>query len=141
MKLLLALVITLAGCVAEPVDVDMGTPDGVMEIGPQGGFHIWLHARISGDQPSATISVHTVDDDEPVLTAQLAAAPGDGYAAIMCPPPPDMNVVDRPVRLVMTVRDDAGQSASDERMVTLRCPTDHPDVLTTCLRICDRRVE
>ena len=141
MRLLVLLVISLSGCVGEEVDVGLGVVDGVMGIGPQGGFHLWLDARVSGDGPTATVSVRTVDTDDAVMVAELPAALASGYAAILCPPPPQMNVVDRQVRVVMTVVDDAGGAASDERVVTLRCPTDHPDVLTTCLRICDRRVE
>ncbi len=139
-KWLGVMIMVVAGCASDPLAADLGEVEGVLEIGPQGGFHLWLDVAVSGADDPATLTVSTMDTNEPVMTTRVNDT-SDGYAAIVCPAPPDMNLVDRQVRLELVVRGDAGELVRDERVVTLRCPTDHPDVLNTCRRICDRRVE
>ena len=130
-----------------------GDGDGVMEIGPQGGFHLWSMLRLRGvcvGPGTARYEVRTKDTDAPVddgvapteveLDPDLsdgAARTAKGVQTFVCPASPPTNLVDRPVIVSLEVEDAGGHSLSAQTELTLRCPTDHPLILTTCHRICD----
>ena len=127
--------------------------DAVMELGPQGGFHLWSMLRVRGvclGDATARYTVTTQDTGAPV---DAGFAPTDlqpdpdltdgsarttkGVQTFVCPAEPPTNVVDRPVVVALEVEDEGGATLSDEAELTLRCPSDHPLVLNTCRRICD----
>jgi hypothetical protein len=130
--------------------------DATMDIGAQGGFHVWMRARASGVcSRAATLhyEVHTVASGafivEGIVAHALAPAEDGktdvGWLAtehaqpvILCPPPQGTDVIDQELRITTTLTDDTGRAAVAEHTVRTRCPTANPDVHTTCRRICDR---
>lgn len=144
---LMALVLSACGddvCddIADEAELDLRMVSDELDIGSQGGFHLWLEHTPSGmcaEEASLAYEVLTADTHEVAASGVLRAdAIGEPQAAVVCPSPLPTNLVNRQVLVRVTMRDHADRIAISERRVTLRCPSDHPDVETTCERVCDR---
>jgi hypothetical protein len=103
--------------------------------GPQGGMHVWMHARMENVCPETAVLERRAVDDETGAVYFFSRSPlewiplDDGRyelpgaeAMILCPPALDMPVVDHPLRFVATVTDDALRHAEAELSFLPRCP-------------------
>ena len=126
--------------------------DLVLEVGPQGGFHMWLHLRASGlclDGLQATPEAKTTAAelvasraDVPLSLVDLAEPSGWSGTAmperlILCQPPFGIDVIDQPIDISVRVQDQLGRTATDSRRLVVRCPTSNQSVLATCKFVCD----
>jgi len=120
-----------------------------MEVGSQGGFHVWLHLRTRGLCAAgavATLAAHTTDGREIVMQPPIepdlevhadrteTAAP---ERLILCQPPVGIDMVDQPFDVTATVEDEDGRQAMGRQRMVARCPTSDQAVLTTCRFVCN----
>jgi hypothetical protein len=142
--------------------VDLADGDGVeLAPGAQGGFHVWVKYRIKG--LSGPIRVSRIADRlgesgkrDRVLTApstlvQLPRDAGSDFVyespepipSFMCPTPIDVNVLDAPLELKVTLT--AAEPAPPQVAETLtsvtvtlrpRCPPPEDSTHAFCLQIC-----
>ena len=159
----------LAGCAVEdepmpPVDGELqlgGAPlggEGWVELtggaevelvpGAQGGFHVWLNARVTGAAGPLYFEreARRADSGELVLRSlpQAVDVPEDAmedwwetpsaWPAFMCPSPIGIVVHDQPITFSVELVDDLGEVlAHDEITLIPRCPASHLDF---CHEIC-----
>ncbi len=121
-----------------------------MQVGSQGGFHVWLKARSVDDCGGPThldYSVRFPGSEAPIEKMSVDAHmidDSDGFRSTaqatrfqLCLAPVGADFVDREVILaVQLIQGD--RVVSDERAVKLHCPTENADVERTCRRICDQ---
>ena len=139
----------------EPMFDVVDNDDAMMQIGSQGGFHIWVHAKTRGLCPhqihiereirmadtndligiGATETDLQTSETSPDWNETLTA-----NAAVVCQPPIGVNIVDANVTLKVTVRDQFDKTATDERVLNLRCPTEDTGVFNTCHSVCNNEV-
>jgi len=116
--------------VFEPLSADGGLP---VYYGPQGGYHAWLQARMTGLCPASVVFSRRIVD--PILRFQSTrarmAASDDGWVAssaqqtFLCPTNvAGVSLVDTTVDLEVTLREDFGTCAGqpEPRSITKHVP-------------------
>jgi hypothetical protein len=104
-------------------------------LGPQGGMHVWLTARVRGICATDAVLDHRVVDDATGSVYVLARGPADfaetepglfeltaPVPVILCPERLGRPVVDRPLRLIVAAVDDAGRQATAQVPFVPVCP-------------------
>jgi hypothetical protein len=126
--------------------------DVTMVGGAQGGFHVWLKARITGRSPGRVlirIATLRAADGAPILDAswrqEIADAGREGTwlfdqprAFFLCPPRPGTRVHDELVRFSVLLGDlETGETLAEAHAeATPRCPAGDPEELASCLQLC-----
>jgi hypothetical protein len=157
MRLASCALLILAGCGPDPCASPAGDPTLViggasstdlsfetfvagdpreLVLGPQGGMHVWLHARISGICPDTAVLERRVVDDASGAVYQFGRGPVDFVASaepnvfelteplamILCPEAPGRPVLGQRLRFVTMVIDDQSRTASAELAFVATCP-------------------
>lgn len=124
----------IAGGPFEPFEP--GSPRQLV-LGPQGGMHVFLHARIGGLCPETTVlERRVVDDADPTRVYQVgrgpvdfveAEEPGifaleDPVAIILCPEPSGFPVAGQTLRFVASAIDGEDRRADAQIAFVAACP-------------------
>lgn len=142
-----ALVLGLADGRVKPWTALPEPPDAVMEIGTQGGFHLWTQVRAPGacDGPGELrYRLRTADTGAAIGASVVPVEVAGGELAraaqtFVCPAEPPTDVVDRAIILDVDLDDAGGVTRSARADLTIRCPDVHPLILGTCRRVCTPR--
>jgi hypothetical protein len=143
--------VTLGGANADMSGFTTLAGDVTMVPGGQGGFHVWVKYRVTGDDTEMVLLNYTarrVSDGRLILKnsnilVTLGALSSEGYResvapipAFMCPSPLGVVVQDQPMVFDFEVRDPSGAlRGGATAMFTPHCPTD--DQATHCVAICN----
>lgn len=131
--------------------------DAELAPGAQGGFHVWLHYKLSG--MNGRLVVKRIADrvtlkdggeklDRVLTTEGVQVVPAgvqewqtkEPLPNFMCPTPLGINIIDQLIEMKVVVEDMGGRTLGQARSrVRVRCPgtVENPDPQREfCLRIC-----
>lgn len=123
-----------------------------LTYGAQGGFHVWMKARLVGGVPGRLVmskQARRVSDEKLVLRAMSTIEPDatrtdagawempQATPMFMCPSPIGISVIDEKIRFELTFTDEVGKELGHGEVTLVpRCPTDSVDGMLFCQRIC-----
>jgi len=124
--------------------------NAILAAGDQGGYHMYFEGRSDGlcpDQVQVEMRLAIPDTEQIVAATPFArdlipddnsswSSTGEPIPFQICPTT-NLNVLDRDLRLTMTMRDRDGRSAFVEQTIQLHCPTNYPEIEQTCHFVCD----